>query len=666
MVAEQMICIITPPQQLSLPKVQVALQGFDALFKRVGRVHFASIAVLPGCSGEPRLPSLMLELVVDDALGPEQLITLLVQDGFEKLWEVYGTFWNGGSAASELVRRDWLHGFLMWHVNRASGGFVGARDRNVAQILSEAQLFEAARSELHQCYSGQVVDRASLARAISDWAAGKGEYRWAAEPAPRSFWRSSRVTPMLRPILALGLLVLPLMWAALTVLAIVAGIGIAALGSLLMFVPLDTILQSRAIFGTSYPYAIEAIATVSAAVLFIAAVAVVGILGIRSVSVAAFMLLFLGMLLLLALVAAAVVSFFYVELPQFLGFVTALEVLVRAGVLTLLAATTAWAVVAAAFFAALLISRPFMGLSAVLGVAVALTLLLALVAHWILGALVAHGASMHFGVYPELSQGALLGLPAIDAIALIVLVVLAVATYQLVTRGRVPPFVKQNLAGYMDKLNDYDAAELPAAHQVHPSIDECEARLARDGRPAHLLSLTDVRRPYFINRLMLRFFLWLVTYIGHTIFVNGRLANADGIRFAHWHLIDDGRRFLFCSNYDGSFGGYLDEFITGTSEGINLFWRWTELRQRPAAIEGHPEVTYARRYPPTRLGIFQGCKYEQWFKTYARDSSLPHIYRFEAYRYSAQDVARATRLRESLFGVRSVVKDDRMMRALES
>src|SRR5678816_1608651 len=113
MVAEQMICIITPPQQLSLPKVRSALRGLDALFKRIGRVHFASVAVLPGCSGEPRLPSLMLELVIDDGLPPEQLVTLLVQDGFEKLWSIYGGFWDGGSGASELVRRDWLHAFLL-------------------------------------------------------------------------------------------------------------------------------------------------------------------------------------------------------------------------------------------------------------------------------------------------------------------------------------------------------------------------------------------------------------------------------------------------------------------------------------------------------------------------------------------------------------------------
>ncbi len=666
MIAEQMICIITPPQQLSLPTVKAALQGLDALLKRVGRVHFASVAVIPGCSDEPRLPSLMLELVVDDGLPPAQLVTLLVQDGFETLWGIYGAFWDGGAGASELVRRDWLHAFLLWHVNRASGGFVGARDRNVAQILSEAQLFQAARMELRKCYSPQVDDRASLARAISDWAAGKDEYRWAAEPAPRSFWRSLRVTPLVRPILALGALVLPLMWLIVTILAIIAGIGIAALAALLLSVELRTVVGTPAIFGATYPYAMAAIITVSITVLLIAAVAVLGISVIRSVTVAAFMLLLFGMVLLLALVGIAVVSFIYLELPQFLGFVGALEVLVRAGVLTLLAVAIAWGAVAVAFLAALLICRPFMGLFAVFGVAAALTLLFGLAVHWVLDALVAHGATMQYGVYPELSQRALLGLPALDTIVLILLIALSSGAYQLITRGRVPPFANQKLAGKMDVLERYDDEELKAAHQVHPTIDACEGELAKDRKPAHLLSLTDIRRPYFINRLALRFFLWLVTYIGHTIFVNGRLANADGIRFAHWHLIDNGRRFLFCSNYDGSFGGYLDEFINGTSEGINLFWRWTELRPRPAAVEGHPEVTYARKFPPTRLGIFRGCKYEQWFKTYARDSSLPHIYRFEAYRYSAQDVARATRLRESLFGLRTAVKDDQMMRALES
>ena len=662
MVSEQMICIITPPQQLSLPEVQSALSGLDALFTRVGRVHFASAAALPGCSDEPRLPSLMLELVVDDRLRPALLIALLVQNGFEELWLVYSTFWDGGRDASERVRRDWLHGFLLWHVNRASGGFVGARDRNVAQILSEAQLFEAARSELYLHYSPDADDRASLARTVAKWAAGEKQYRWAAEPAPQSFWRSPRVTPVLRPILALGRLFLPLVWLLVTVLVVIAGIGVAALAIVLMFVELRTVLETPAIFGATYPYAAAAIITVVSTVLSIAGVAVWGVSIIRSVTVAAFMLLLFGMLLLIAGGAL----YLCVGPAAFLGFAGALEVLVRSGVLALLAVAIAWGAVALAFLAALLICRPFMGRLAVFVVTGVLVLLLAWIAHHLLGVLVAHGAAMQFGVYPELHQRTWLGLAAIDAIALIVLILFSTAAYQLVTRVRMPPFAKQERAGRMDQLQDYKDDELPAAHQVHPTIDECEARLAKGRKPAHLLSLTDIRRPYFVHRSMLRFYLWLVTYIGHTIFVKGRLANADGIRFAHWHLIDNGRRFLFCSNYDGSFGGYLDEFINGTSEGINLFWRWTELRQRPAAVAGHPEVTRVRKYPPTKFWVFRGCKYEQWFKAYARDSLLPHIYRFEAYPYSAQDVERATRLRESLFGLRTAVKDDQMMRALES
>jgi hypothetical protein len=100
---------------------------------------------------------------------------------------------------------------------------------------------------------------------------------------------------------------------------------------------------------------------------------------------------------------------------------------------------------------------------------------------------------------------------------------------------------------------------------------------------------------------------------------------------------------------------------------VNLFWRWTELRKRHAAADGHPKVEHKRRkFPPTRLLVFRGCKHEQWFKTYARDSMLPHIYRWEAYSDSAKDVERATRLREALFGPRNAIRDDQVMRALES
>ena len=54
-----------------------------------------------------------------------------------------------------------------------------------------------------------------------------------------------------------------------------------------------------------------------------------------------------------------------------------------------------------------------------------------------------------------------------------------------------------------------------------------------------------------------------MTLLGYVFFTEGVLGGAPGIHFGHWRVIDNGRRFLFCSNYDGDFGGYLDDFIDG-------------------------------------------------------------------------------------------------------
>ncbi len=207
-------------------------------------------------------------------------------------------------------------------------------------------------------------------------------------------------------------------------------------------------------------------------------------------------------------------------------------------------------------------------------------------------------------------------------------------------------------------------AEVPRAHQVHPSVEACEARLL--GRPSHMLSLTEVRWPYWWNALWLRLFLLAITWLGHVFFTEGRLGSASGIRMSHWHVFDGNRRLLFCANFDGAFGGYLDEFINGGTPGTNLFWRWTELLPRRAAADAHPAVVQARRFPDTALLVLRGCRHEQWFKAYARDSMLPHLWRFEAYRYSATEVERATRLRDALHAERSAVNDDRILRAIES
>ena len=204
------------------------------------------------------------------------------------------------------------------------------------------------------------------------------------------------------------------------------------------------------------------------------------------------------------------------------------------------------------------------------------------------------------------------------------------------------------------------------AHQIHPGIAACEARLAERNGVGHMISLTEIRRPYALHRFWLRLWLRLIHQLGETVFTEGLLGSASGIKFGHWRIIGNGRRLLFCSNFDGFFGGYLDEFILGAAEGVNLIWQRTELRPRRAACAGGPDVTAPRRFPPTRFGIYGGCKAEQAFKAYARVSMVPHLARYEAYSLSNEDIMRGTRLREALRGPPSAVKDDRIARALES
>jgi hypothetical protein len=244
---------------------------------------------------------------------------------------------------------------------------------------------------------------------------------------------------------------------------------------------------------------------------------------------------------------------------------------------------------------------------------------------------------------------------------LVVTGVLAIAALICVAVDRSDRRLAQDRKGSFDPHED----DVPRAQQVHPSIDSCEALLAEE-RVAHMVSLTDIRNPNGWSAWWIRVSLGIVTLFGRVFFTAGRLGDAPGIHFGHWHIIEGGRRYLFCSNYDGNFGGYLDDFINGATAGTTLAWRWTTLMPRRSAIFGQPEVKEPRSFPPTRFAIFRGVKCEMKFKSYARDSMLPHVYRFEARKATLDQIDLATALRDALFGERNDKNDDLIMRAIES
>ena len=220
------------------------------------------------------------------------------------------------------------------------------------------------------------------------------------------------------------------------------------------------------------------------------------------------------------------------------------------------------------------------------------------------------------------------------------------------------------LSDVIESLERKQTSASQRYQQTHLTLVRCEGALRN--RCNHMVSVTELRWPHFWHAWKLRFWLWVVGQLGDRWWAEGTLGHARGIHFAHWHLIDRGRRLLFLSNYDGDFSGYLDEFILGALAGINLIWGRSKLKPRPAAATDDPSIGAPRGFPPRRLLFFAGCSNEQWFKAYVRDSMVPHLLRFDAYPFSCTDIERATRLRDALSDPRDQVRDDQIMRAIES
>src|SRR5262249_9218046 len=71
-----------------------------------------------------------------------------------------------------------------------------------------------------------------------------------------------------------------------------------------------------------------------------------------------------------------------------------------------------------------------------------------------------------------------------------------------------------------------------------------------------------------LSTLLLIF--WGRDFSTRQIYTRGRLARVGTIHFARWVFMDNHRRLLFASNYDGSLDSYMDDFINKVAYGLNL------------------------------------------------------------------------------------------------
>lgn len=138
-------------------------------------------------------------------------------------------------------------------------------------------------------------------------------------------------------------------------------------------------------------------------------------------------------------------------------------------------------------------------------------------------------------------------------------------------------------------------------------------------------------KPGRFRRWVLAFLLWVLNWTTRHIYKRGQLARVGTIHFARWVFINDKRRMLFASNYDGSLSTYMDDFINKAGFGLNLVF------------------SNGLGYPGTRWLVLDGSKDEQKFKYFLRRHQLPTDVWYKAYPgLTAFDLKRNTLLRQGL------------------
>jgi hypothetical protein len=122
-----------------------------------------------------------------------------------------------------------------------------------------------------------------------------------------------------------------------------------------------------------------------------------------------------------------------------------------------------------------------------------------------------------------------------------------------------------------------------------------------------------------------------INYSTRHIYNQGALARVHSIHFARWVFIDNKKRMLFASNYDGSLESYMDDFINKVAFGLNVVF------------------SNGIGYPSTRWLVLDGAKDEQKFKHFIRRHEFATEVWYNAHAgLSANDLRRNTAIRRQL------------------
>jgi hypothetical protein len=186
------------------------------------------------------------------------------------------------------------------------------------------------------------------------------------------------------------------------------------------------------------------------------------------------------------------------------------------------------------------------------------------------------------------------------------------------------------------------------APRVKPTAERIQRLAALEDHLVHNpFTAVGFVKPGRFRRLTLDVVLFAIDYVTRHVFNHGNLAGVKTIHFARWVYLDDKRRVVFASNYDGSLESYMDDFIDKIAWGLNIVF------------------SNGYGFPKARWLVGGGARDELAFKEYLRVHQAPTHVWYSAYgRSTTANIANNERIRAGLRGEPGREETERWVRSL--
>ena len=140
-----------------------------------------------------------------------------------------------------------------------------------------------------------------------------------------------------------------------------------------------------------------------------------------------------------------------------------------------------------------------------------------------------------------------------------------------------------------------------------------------------------IMKPGFARLATFQGFMLFSRQLIGKLFVDGKLMGIPTIHFARWILIDNNKRMLFLSNFDGSWQQYLGDFIDKSGWGLTAIW------------------SNSMGFPRTKFTFFGGAYDEEHFLAWSRYYEIPTQVWYSAYPHlSIKNIINNTKIRMEL------------------